>query len=227
MGREDDSAVVKIWERMGGASVAEPEAAAGQQDPVQTSRAAAAALKHAAQPAKVAFIGLGAMGSGMAASLLKGGLSVTGFDVAEAAMQRLQQAGGAVASSPQDAAQGADVVVIMVTTAAQAESALFGPQGAASGLKSGAVVVLCSTVAPNFVRQLHARLSGVGVEVVDAPVSGGVARAAAASLTIMAAGSDEALKKAGAVLSSMAETLYVIPGGVGSGRYPLCATLPS
>eukprot|EP00897_Mesotaenium_endlicherianum_P007676 jgi/Mesen1/6937/ME000036S06264 len=133
---------------------------------------------------RVAFIGLGAMGGGMAAALVRKGYSVAGFDVSEAALDRLAAAGGTPAVTPAQASEGARALVIMVATAQQAEDVLFGPSGAAPGLRSGAVVLLCSTVPPTYARSLHQRLSGAGVEVVDAPVSGGTARAAAASLTV-------------------------------------------
>jgi 3-hydroxyisobutyrate dehydrogenase-like beta-hydroxyacid dehydrogenase len=92
----------------------------------------------------------------------------------------------------------------MVTNQDQAQSVLYGPNGAVSALANGAVVVLCSTVSPDYVRQLDAQLNGEGRDLVlvDAPVSGGVARAADGTLTIMAAGSDGALQKAGSVLKA-------------------------
>ncbi|MFQ6629132.1 hypothetical protein Gotur_006469 [Gossypium turneri] len=115
---------------------------------------------------------------------------------------------------------GVDVLVVMVTNEAQAESVLFGDLGAVSALPSGASIILSSTVSPAYVIQLERRLQNEGkdLKLVDAPVSGGVKRASMGELTIMAAGSDDALKSAGLILSAaLSEKLYVIKGGCGAG----------
>lgn len=167
---------------------------------------------------KVGFIGLGAMGSGMAASLLNAGFSVRGFDVQEKAVQAFCSKGGSAAASPKEAARGVGVLVLMVTTAAQAEEVLFGSSGATEYIYDQAVLVLCSTVAPDFVRSLSKRLiEDWGISLVDAPVSGGVARAAAGTLTIMASGSDIAMERVRPVLSAMSERLYVVGNEPGAG----------
>ncbi|DAD49391.1 TPA_asm: hypothetical protein HUJ06_031799 [Nelumbo nucifera] len=107
----------------------------------------------------------------------------------------------------------------MVANEAQAESVLYGDLGAVSALPDGASIVLSSTVSPGFLTRLEQRLQNEGrdLKLVDAPVSGGVKRAAMGSLTIMASGSDEALKSAGSVLSAMSKELYIISGGCGAG----------
>ncbi|CAI7930480.1 unnamed protein product, partial [Closterium sp. NIES-54] len=111
------------------------------------------------------------------------------------------------------------VLVLMVTTAKQAEGALFGDQGALESLPPGAVVILCSTVPPEFARSLGTKLSaqGKGWEMVDAPVSGGVARAADGTLTIMAAATPAALSKAQPVLEAMSAKLYIVGDTPGAG----------
>ncbi|GJP70640.1 hypothetical protein CLOP_g1550 [Closterium sp. NIES-67] len=128
----------------------------------------------------VGFVGLGAMGAGMAAALVKQGFAVKGFDVYPPACEKLKAAGGAAAASAADAAEGAPVVVLMIATSQQAEAALFGNQGALDALPRAAVVVLCSTVPPDFACSLGRKLAAQGEawELVDAPVSGGVACAA-------------------------------------------------
>ncbi|CAI5461050.1 unnamed protein product [Closterium sp. Yama58-4] len=167
----------------------------------------------------VGFVGLGAMGGGMAAALVKRGFAVKGFDVYPPACEKLKSAGGAAAASAADAANGAAVLVLMVTTAKQAEGALFGDQGALEALPPGAIVILCSTVPPEFARSLGTKLSeqGKGWEMVDAPVSGGVARAADGTLTIMAAATPAALTKARPVLEAMSAKLYVVGDTPGAG----------
>lgn len=164
----------------------------------------------------VGFIGLGAMGMGMARSLLKAGFSIQGYDLNPTAMQTLVEAGGTAASSPVAAADGVDALVIMVVTAAQAEAVLFGA-GAAAALSPGSVVILSSTVNPSFARSTAERLYALGLEMLDAPVSGGVVKAAEGSLTIMASGHPEAFDKANPFLSAMADQVYRLGGECGLG----------
>jgi 3-hydroxyisobutyrate dehydrogenase len=172
---------------------------------------------------EVAFLGLGAMGFGMATNLVKSGFSVTGFDVYAPTLQRFVAAGGKASTTPREAVRGARYVVFMVATAAQILSALFDEgTGAVWDLPRGAIVVLCSTGppehAPNVRRLLDERYGRADVELVDAPVSGGTIRAAAGTLTILAAGPDGAVQAARPVLDAMAgEKLYLIPGGLGAG----------
>ncbi|CAI5476727.1 unnamed protein product [Closterium sp. Yama58-4] len=167
----------------------------------------------------VGFVGLGAMGGGMAAALVKRGFAVKGFDVYPPACEKLKSTGGAAAASAADAANGAGVLVLMVTTGKQAEGALFGDQGALEALPPSAVVILCSTVPPEFARSLGSKLSaqGKGWEMVDAPVSGGVARAADGTLTIMAAATPAAIAKARPVLEAMSAKLYIVGDTPGAG----------
>lgn len=137
---------------------------------------------------KVGMIGLGAMGQGMAASLLRAGYAVHGFDIFPMAIDKFLTHGGrgSPADSPAAAAQGADVVILMVQNAAQADDVLFGSGEVVKSLPDGAVVVLSSTVPPHFVRGLQERLDGLsrGISLLDAPVSGGVGRAASGNLTV-------------------------------------------
>lgn len=210
-GRIDDAAVVKIWEKMMELSVASPKDS--------TNVTEEEAVADSVGPVPVAFIGLGAMGFGMASWLVHEGFSVCGYDVYPPSLERFVKVGGKASSSPEEAVKGAQVVVIMVTNQDQAQSVLYGPNGAVPALAKGAVVVVCSTVSPDYVRQLEGHLKGEGRDLmlVDAPVSGGVARAANGTLTIMAAGSNTALHGAGSVLKAMSENLYIIQGGVGAG----------
>lgn len=138
---------------------------------------------------KVGFVGLGAMGAGMATSLVKAGFDVWGYDVYEPSIQKFVAVGGKAraAVSPAEAAGGAEVLVLMVQTAAQAEDVLFGAGAAAKALPDGSVVILNSTVSPSAVRDLSTRLSSLekNIKLIDAPVSGGVARAAKGELTVL------------------------------------------
>ncbi|KAF9592454.1 hypothetical protein IFM89_014944 [Coptis chinensis] len=182
---------------------------------------------------RIGFIGLGAMGFGMATHLVKSKFCVSGYDVYKPTLSRFENAGGLVGNSPAEVAKDVEVLIIMVTNETQAESVLYGNLGALSALPTGATVILSSTVSPGFVSQLELRLQDEkkNFMLVDAPVSGGVARASTGELTIMASGTDEALKRTGSVLSvdvpipdasyflliALSEKLYIIKGGCGAG----------
>ena len=118
----------------------------------------------------IGFIGLGAMGMGMARRLLAAGFSVTGFDVRAAAVEAFVQAGGKAGSSPSETSRGAAVIVVMVVNARQADAVLFGEGGALESLPRGAAVMLSVTVPPSFARATGERLAASGHLLLDAPV---------------------------------------------------------
>ncbi|CAE5957835.1 unnamed protein product [Arabidopsis arenosa] len=213
----DDTAtsLAKIWEKVLGVGILE----AANRELYKPEDLAKEITSQAKPVNRVGFIGLGAMGFGMAAHLLKSNFSVRGYDVYKPTLVRFENAGGLAANSPAEVTKDVDVLVIMVTNEVQAEDVLYGHLGAVEAIPSGATVVLASTVSPAFVSQLERRLENEGkdLKLVDAPVSGGVKRAAMGKLTIMASGTDEALKSAGLVLSALSEKLYVIQGGCGAG----------
>ncbi len=169
------------------------------------------------QDRKAAVIGLGSMGLGMAQSLLRAGFAVSGFDVAEAAAGRLAAAGGTVAASPAEAAQGAGTVVAVVVNAAQTEAVLFGPQGCAETMPADAVFIASATMAPDMARRLAAQLEATGRCYLDAPMSGGAARAADGTLTMLASGSAAAFARARPALDAMTGTLYELGDAAGQG----------
>ncbi|KAL2107279.1 hypothetical protein VUR80DRAFT_5446 [Thermomyces stellatus] len=171
----------------------------------------------------VGFLGLGAMGFGMATHLVKSGYQVTGFDVWGPTLERFKQAGGIAAMTPAGAVEGKDLAVCMVATAQQAQDALLdGPNPAAPALSRGAALLLCSTVSCGYVRGLAKQLEDMGrsdIQLIDCPVSGGAIRAADGTLSIMAgAASPEAIEKARELLQTMSspEGLYIVRG-VGAG----------
>jgi L-threonate 2-dehydrogenase len=171
-----------------------------------------------AQAARIGFIGLGAMGAGMAANLLRAGFEVTGFDLRQTALDELVERGGRAASSPRAAAEGATVVILMVVNDAQIEAALSGAEGALEALPAGATIVLSSTVPAAYVRELGERLAARGLHLLDAPVSGGATGAAGGQLTIMASGSEAAFAAAGAALDVCSKKVYRLGDqpGIGS-----------
>lgn len=134
----------------------------------------------------IAFAGLGAMGLPMAKNLLAGGFSLRGIDLNPQALSALEAAGAEPVGSTQAAAQGADLLVLMVVNAAQAEQVLFA-DGALDALNAEGTVCLMATCPPGAVQAIASQVVATGRRFVDAPVSGGVAGAVAASLTIMAA----------------------------------------
>lgn len=165
----------------------------------------------------VGFIGLGAMGLGMARHLVSQGFPVHGFDLNPSAGQALVAAGGQSAVSAAAAAQAANVLVLMVVSSEQVEAVLFGAGAVAAALSAGSLVILCSTVKPEFARQVAARLGERGLDVLDAPVSGGVIKAAAGELSIMASGSPGAFAKGEAVLAALATRVYRLGDECGQG----------
>jgi putative dehydrogenase len=165
----------------------------------------------------VGVIGLGAMGRGMAASLRRAGYRVHACDVRREAADAFAKDGGVACSTPAEVAAACEVVVSVVVNAAQTESVLFGDGGAAAALKPGSLFVMCSTVDPNWSIALEVRLAALGVLYLDAPISGGAAKAAAGEMTMMTAGRPEAYAKAGGVLDAMAARVYRLGDRAGAG----------
>ncbi|UJX46045.1 L-threonate dehydrogenase [Xanthobacter sp. YC-JY1] len=166
---------------------------------------------------RAGVIGLGSMGFGMAQSLLRAGLDVAGCDVGAAAVERFVAAGGRGATSPAEAAEGADMVVSVVVNAAQTEAILFGPSGVSETLPEGAVFISSATMDPDIALSLAARLEATGRHYLDAPISGGAQRAAEGALTILASGSAAAFAKAKPALDAMAAKLYALGDAPGQG----------
>jgi L-threonate 2-dehydrogenase len=166
----------------------------------------------------VGFVGLGAMGMGMALRLLGAGFRVAGCDVRPEAVARLAEAGGEAADGPAAAARGRRLLIVMVVTDAQAEAVLFGAGDAAAALAEGATVVLSATVPPAYARDLGRRLGERGLHLLDAPVSGGAVGADAGTLTIMASGPPAAFEVAGPALAACSRKVYRLGDepGIGS-----------
>lgn len=164
----------------------------------------------------VAVFGLGSMGYGIAASILRAGHSVWGVDIAESAMDRFREDGGAE-GSVHDHAGALDAVVVVVLNAAQTESVLFGEAGIVPHLKPGAVVVACATVPPEFARRMKAQCAETGVHYLDAPMSGGSVKAAKGQLSYMTSGTPQTYAAARPVLDATAETLFELGDAAGAG----------
>ena len=165
----------------------------------------------------IGLIGLGAMGTGMAQSLRRAGHRVNVYDVRAEAAEAFASAGGRACASPAELAAHSDIVVSVVVNAAQTESVLFGDQGCADAMRPGCVFVMCSTVDPAWSIALEERLAQRGLLYLDAPISGGAARAASGEMTMMTAGTPAAYDKAGAALEAMAGKVYRLGDKAGAG----------
>lgn len=165
----------------------------------------------------VAWIGLGAMGAPMALVTAAAGHTVTAFDMNPAALKAVAPS-VASATTAQEAATGADVVVIMVATGAQLNSVLFGEQGIAPVLTSETRVLVMSTVGPAAVEEAAAQLAPVTTHLVDAPVSGGVGRAGTGDLLVMVGGATEDIDFVAPLLEAMASNWPVVGSLVGDGQ---------
>ena len=164
----------------------------------------------------IAFIGLGAMGGAMAQTLAKKQYRVTGYDMHPEAVARLASHGGIGAASAEEAARDADLVILMVVNADQAEDVLFD-RLAVEASKPDATVIVCSTCAPDRVEAIARRVERTGRHFIDAPVSGGVTGATNGTLTIMAAARKPVFEKARPVLAAMGSSLYHLGEQPGQG----------
>lgn len=165
----------------------------------------------------VGIIGLGAMGMGVARSLLRGGFTVAACDVRAEARAAIEAAGGAAYASAAEVGKSSAVVITLVVNAEQTERVLFGPEGAVETLAPGSVVIASATVPPEFAVALSARLAERGLLMLDAPVSGGAARAAQGQMTVMASGPPAAFAKVRPVLDAIAAKVYELGDAPGPG----------
>jgi 2-hydroxy-3-oxopropionate reductase len=166
--------------------------------------------------ANVGVIGLGAMGTPIARNLLKGGHRVTVFARRAEAMAPLVAAGAVAASSSADVAAHSDVIVTMVIDTRAVEEVVLGARGIIDSARAGTVVVDHSTIDPDGARRVAATLKARGIDMIDAPVSGGPAVADAGALSMMAGGDEVVLDRVRPILSCYAKTIvYIGPSGAG------------
>ncbi len=165
----------------------------------------------------VGVIGLGAMGAGMAGSLRRAGCDLHVCDVRDGVAAAFAAQGGTADATPAALAAACDVVVSVVVNAAQTESVLFGEGGVAAAMRPGSVFVMCSTVDPNVSIAFERRLEVMELLYVDAPISGGAAKAASGEMTVMGAARDAAWAKAEPLLHAMAAKVYRLGDRAGNG----------
>ena len=159
----------------------------------------------------IAFIGLGNMGAPMAENLLKAGYALSVYDLSEDATKRLEQAGASVADNPKDAARNAQVIISMLPAGKHVHSVYLGDDGdngLLAELPKGTLVIDSSTIAAADARLVAEAASKLGIDFLDAPVSGGTGGAIAGTLTFIVGGEDKAFAKAEPILSVMGKNIF-------------------
>jgi len=165
----------------------------------------------------LAFIGLGIMGRPMALHLLRGGHAMRVYARRRPSMQPLVDAGASACASPAEAARGAEVVFVMVSDTPDVEQVVLGPAGVIEGAAPGSVLVDMSTISPVATRAIAQRLVQQGIDMLDAPVSGGEKGALSATLSIMVGGKPEAFERVRPLFELMGKNIVRI-GGHGAGQ---------
>ncbi|WP_442797458.1 L-threonate dehydrogenase [Pantoea vagans] len=166
----------------------------------------------------ICVIGLGSMGMGAAKSCLRAGLNTWGVDLNPAALESLRQAGARDAQSSASAfADQLDAVLLLVVNAKQVNAILFGEDGLAAKLRPGTVVMVSSTLSAQNAQQIEQRLAEHQLLMLDAPVSGGAAKAASGEMTVMASGSDAVFAQLQPVLDAVAAKVYRVGNEIGLG----------
>ncbi|MEA2537870.1 MAG: hypothetical protein QOF11_2104 [Chloroflexota bacterium] len=166
---------------------------------------------------RIGFIGLGTMGAAMAGHLARAGHPLTVWNRTAGKAGGLIELGATAAADPARLAAASDIVVMCVSDSADVESVLFGPGGVGEGIRPGALVIDCSTIAPGATRDFGARLAALGVAMVDAPVSGGSEGAQKATLSIFVGGQPSDVERARPILARLGQTITHV-GPIGSGQ---------
>lgn len=171
--------------------------------------------------AKAAVIGLGDMGSGLAKNLLEANFEVAGFDLSDQRMNAFSQMGGIPAQSAGEAGKNADVAFVMVMNGSQAKDVIFGQSGEgglSSHMPKNSVILLTATIHAKEAREIGAMLQDSGLHLIDTPVSGGFPGAQGGTLTMMAAGNDEALEFAKPAMEAVSATIHRVGQDIGMGQ---------
>jgi 2-hydroxy-3-oxopropionate reductase len=165
----------------------------------------------------IGFIGLGIMGKPMAKNLLKAGYKLVVYDILDAPVSELVQAGAVAGSSPKDVASRSELIITMLPNSPHVRAAILGKNGVIEGAKPGSVLVDMSSIAPLASREVANELAGKGIEMLDAPVSGGEPKAIDGTLAIMVGGKEEVFEKVKDVLLKMGASA-ILCGEIGAGN---------
>ena len=166
---------------------------------------------------RIGFVGLGIMGKPMEKNLLKAGYELVVFDVVEAPLKEVVAAGAKAATSPSDVASQCEIIITMLPNSPHVKTAVLGKNGVIEGVKAGSIVVDMSSIAPLASREIAAELATKGVEMLDAPVSGGEPKAVEGTLAIMVGGKQEVFDKVKDILLKMGASA-VLCGDIGAGN---------
>jgi len=165
---------------------------------------------------RIGFVGLGIMGKPMAKNLLKAGYSLTVYDIVGANLEEVVTEGAAGASSSKEVAANSDTIITMLPDSADSEAAILGPSGVLEGASSGSIIVDMSSIAPSVSQNIAAECAKKGVDMLDAPVSGGEPGAINATLSIMVGGNQEIFDKCYDLMKTVGSNV-VLTGNIGAG----------
>jgi 2-hydroxy-3-oxopropionate reductase len=166
---------------------------------------------------KIGFIGLGIMGKPMSMNLLKAGHSLVVYDINQAAVAEVKQAGAEVGSSPKDVASKAKIIITMLPNSPQVKAVVLGENGVMEGAEKGSLVVDMSSIAPLVSREVAEALAAKGIRMLDAPVSGGQPKAIDGTMSIMVGGSQADFDEMVPIFKVLGGS-YVLTGGIGAGN---------
>ncbi|MGK2907910.1 MAG: 2-hydroxy-3-oxopropionate reductase [Desulfuromonadales bacterium] len=166
---------------------------------------------------KIGFIGLGIMGKPMSKNLIKAGYDLVVCDINSAAVADLKELGASSADSARSVAQASDVIITMLPNSPHVKDVILGENGVIEGAKPGTVVIDMSSIAPLVSREVAAALAGKGVEMLDAPVSGGEPKAIEGTLSVMVGGKKAVFEKCYDIMKAMAGSV-VLTGDIGAGN---------
>ena len=168
-------------------------------------------------PEQIGFVGLGIMGRPMVRNLMKAGYSVTVYDIVSDAVEELASEGATPATSSDEVASKTDTIITMLPDSADSERAILGEGGVLAGAKKGSIIIDMSSIAPSMSQKIFQECSKEGVEMMDAPVSGGEPGAINATLAIMVGGKQEIFDQCYDLLSVMGSNV-VLTGDIGAGN---------
>jgi 3-hydroxyisobutyrate dehydrogenase-like beta-hydroxyacid dehydrogenase len=158
------------------------------------------------------------MGMGMARNIIKGGFPLTGFDLRDARLAEMEEAGGTRAASCREVGEASDSVFVMVLNGDQVKEVIFGEQGLGEGLKPGSTVIVSATIHPSEIKQLVSPAAEKGLLLIDTPVSGGKSGADDGALTMMTAAKTEVLEENREVLDSVSKAVFHVGEEIGQGQ---------
>lgn len=167
---------------------------------------------------RAGVIGLGDMGSGLAKNLIVNGFETWGIDLSEKRMNAFREMGGQPATNAGEVGRNADAVFVMVMNGDQAKAIIFGDDGLAENMSDGSTILLTATIKPREAREIGDQLKASGIRMIDSPVSGGFPGAQGGTLTMMAAGSDEAMLANAPVMEAVSANIHRVGTEPGDGQ---------